>query len=111
LDADEETLIAVRSPKGITPALTSLRKERLICAANENSDTRLPAITTGKRTIRSPRLGPMPLGPGFAIEHGWGLPDDDRQIQGAFRFAHFRAAKGFTPGAGNRAPAQRPSNQ
>src|SRR5215467_13996326 len=57
LDADEETLIAVRSPKGITPALTSLRKERLICAANENSDTRLPAITTGKRTVRSPRLG------------------------------------------------------
>jgi len=39
----------------------------------------------------------------------WGLPDDDRQIQGAFRFAHFRAAKGFTHGAGNRAPAQRPS--
>jgi hypothetical protein len=38
----------------------------------------------------------------------WGLPDDDRQIQGAFRFAHFRAAKGFAPGAGNRAPAQRP---
>jgi len=28
------------------------------------------------------------------------------QIQGAFRFAHFRAAKGFV---GNRAPAQRPS--
>jgi len=24
---------------------------------NENSDTRLPAITTGKRTVRSPRLG------------------------------------------------------
>jgi hypothetical protein len=29
LDANEETLIAVRSPKGITAALTSLRKERL----------------------------------------------------------------------------------
>jgi hypothetical protein len=52
-----KNLIAVRSPKGITPALTSLRKERLICAANENSDTRLPAITTGKWTVRSPRLG------------------------------------------------------
>src|SRR5262249_9874196 len=24
---------------------------------NENSDTLLPAITTGKRTVRSPRLG------------------------------------------------------
>jgi hypothetical protein len=33
---------------------------------NENSDTRLSAITTGKRTVRSPRLGPMSLGPGFA---------------------------------------------
>jgi hypothetical protein len=30
-------------------------------------------------------------------------------MQGTFLFAHFRAAKGFTPGVGNRAPAQRPS--
>jgi hypothetical protein len=29
LDANKETLIAVRSPNGISPALTSLRKERL----------------------------------------------------------------------------------
>jgi hypothetical protein len=62
---------------------------------NETSDTRLPAITTGKRTVRSPRLGAD--------------ADDGRQIQGAFRFAHFRAAKGFTPGADDRASAQRPS--
>jgi pterin-4a-carbinolamine dehydratase len=36
---------------------------------------------------------------------------DARQIQGAFRFAHFHAAKGFTRGAGNRAPAQRHHNR
>jgi hypothetical protein len=76
---------------------------------NENSDTPLPAITTGSGLFGRRDWGPMPLGPGFATGHGRGLPDDDRQIQGAFRFAHFRAAKGFTPGAGNRAPAQRPS--
>ena len=37
---------------------------------NENSDTRLPAITTGKRTV----WGPMPLGPGFATGHGGVCP-------------------------------------
>jgi hypothetical protein len=76
---------------------------------NENSNTRLPAITTGKRTVRSPRLGADAAWIRIRDWARWGLPDDDRQIQGAFRFAHFRAAKGFTPGAGNRAPAQRPS--
>jgi hypothetical protein len=76
---------------------------------NENSDTPLPAITTGSGLFGRRDWGPMPLGPRFATGHGRGLPDDDRQIQGAFRFAHFRAATGFTPGAGNRAPAQRPS--
>jgi hypothetical protein len=35
-----------------------------------------------------------------------GLSDDDRQIQSAFQFAHFRAAKVF---AASRAQAQRPS--
>jgi hypothetical protein len=64
---------------------------------NENSDSGLPTITTGKRTVRSPRFC------------DWGLADDGRQIQSAFEFAHFRAAKGFTLGAGNRAPTQRPS--
>jgi hypothetical protein len=38
-----------------------------------------------------------------------GLSDDDRQIQNAFQFAHFRAAKVFTPFAGSLARAQRPS--
>ena len=76
---------------------------------NENSDTRLPAITTGKRTVRSPRLGADAAWTRIRDWARWGLPDDDRQIQGAFRFAHFRAAKGFTHGAGSRAPAQRPS--
>ena len=76
---------------------------------NENSDTRLPAITTGSGLFGRRDWGPMPLGPGFATGDGGGLPDDDRQIQGAFRLAQFRAAKGFTPGADNRAPAQRPS--
>ena len=38
-----------------------------------------------------------------------GLSDDDRQIQSAFQFAHFRAAKVFTPFAASRAQAQRPS--
>ena len=64
---------------------------------NENSDTRLPAITTGSGLFGRRDWGPMPLGPGFATGHGWGLPDDVRQIQGAFRFAHLRAAKDFTP--------------
>ena len=41
---------------------------------NENSDTRLPVITTGKRTGRSPRLGPTPFGPGFATGHGGVCP-------------------------------------
>jgi hypothetical protein len=76
---------------------------------NENSDTRLPAITTGKRTVRSLRLGAGAAWTRIRDWARWGLPDDDRQIQGAFRFAHFRAAKDFTHGAGNRAPAQRPS--
>src|SRR5262249_62116340 len=75
---------------------------------NENSDTRLPAITTGKRTVRSPRLGADAAWTWIRDWARWGLPHDDRQIQGAIRLAHFRAAKGFTPGAGNRAPAQRP---
>jgi hypothetical protein len=39
----------------------------------------------------------------------WCLPDDVRQIQDASRFAHFRAAKGFTPGAGKRVLAHHPS--
>src|SRR6516162_9900736 len=76
---------------------------------NENSDTRLPAITTGKRTVRSPRLGADAAWTRIRDWARWGLPHDDRQIQGASRFAHFRAEKGFSPGAGNRAPVQRPS--
>jgi len=76
---------------------------------NEHSDTRLPAITTGKWTVRSPRLGADAAWTRIRDWARWGLPDDDRQIQGAIRFAHFRAAKGFTHGAGSLAPAQRPS--
>jgi len=54
-------------------------------------------------------LGPKPRGPGFCDWDGGVLPDDHRQIQGAFRSAHFRTATGFTPGAGKRAGAQHPS--
>src|SRR5262249_32890030 len=75
---------------------------------NENSDTRLSAVTTGKRTVRSPRLGADAAWTWIRDWARWGLPHDDRQIQGAIRLAHFRAAKDFTPGGGNRAPAQRP---
>jgi hypothetical protein len=76
---------------------------------NENSDTRLPTMTTGKRTVRSPQLGADAAWTRIRDWAPWGLPDDDRQIKGASWFAHFRAAKGFTPGAGNRAPAQHSS--
>jgi hypothetical protein len=97
LEANEETLIAIRLPKVLTPALTLLRKEQLnMCRPMKQ---RCPASShnDGEADCSVAAIG------------GWGLPDDDRQIQGAFRFAHFRAAKGFASSAGNRAPAQRPS--
>jgi hypothetical protein len=37
---------------------------------NENSDTRLPAITTGSGLVGRRDWGPMPLGPGFATGDG-----------------------------------------
>jgi len=76
---------------------------------DENSDIRLLAITTGSGCFGRHNWGPMLLGPRIRDWAWWGLPDDGRQIHGAFRFAHFRAAKGFTPGAADRVSAQRPS--
>jgi hypothetical protein len=99
-----KNLIAVRSPNHSGVDIIAKIAVEYV-PPNEHSDTRLPAITTGKRTVRSPRLGADAAWTRIRDWARWGLPDDDRQIQGAFRFAHFRAAKGFTPGAGNRAPA------
>jgi hypothetical protein len=52
-------------------------------------------------------LGAEAAWAGFCDWDGGVLPDDHRQIQGAFRFAHFRTATGFTAPAS--ALAQHPS--
>jgi hypothetical protein len=41
---------------------------------NENSDTRLPDITTGSGLFGRHDWGPVPLGPGFATGHGGSAP-------------------------------------
>src|SRR5262249_17849941 len=57
LDANEKTLIAVRSPKDHSGVDIIAERAPEYVPANENSDTRVPAITTQKRTVRSPLLG------------------------------------------------------
>jgi hypothetical protein len=103
-------LIAVRFAESDHSGVDIFAKRAIECAPpDENSDIRLLAITTGSGCFGRHNWGPMLLGPRIRDWAWWGLPDDGRQIQGAFRFAHFRAAKGFTLGAANRVPAQRPS--
>jgi hypothetical protein len=51
---------------------------------NENSDTRLPAITAGSGLVGRRDWGPMPLGPGFATGDGRVCP----MTLGRFK-AHF----------------------
>jgi len=103
-------LIAVRFAESDHSGVDIFAKRAIEYALpDENSDTRLLAITTGSGCFGLHNSGPMLPGPRIRDWAWWGLPDEGRQIQGAFRFAHFRAAKGFATGAGNRAPAQRPS--
>jgi hypothetical protein len=102
LDANEETLIAVRSHHSSVDIIAKRAVEYV--PPNENSDTRLSAVTTGKRTVRSPRLGADAAWTWIRDWARWGLPHDDRQIQGAIRLAHFRAAKDFTPAPATELP-------
>jgi len=93
--------------EAIKAALTSVQQRRL--------NMRYPAksgLLPGRRgsgLFGRRHWGLKPRGSGFCDWDGRVLPDDYRQIQGAFWFAHFRTATGFTPGAGKRARAQYPS--